>query len=746
MAASASFPLPAKFRFQQPHSWPPSHTDPIPNTLLSPSLYEAQEVNGQDDMPNLHQEWPTLLRTCNGFKDLKRAKALHGFLLKSTSPNSIFESNNLINMYSKCSCLDSALQVFAVMPTKNPISWTSIISGCVQNEEFSAAVSMFKEANQRGEKINEHAYTVLLQACAILGLGLGRQLHGLTEKFGFSTNPFVGTSLVAMYSRERYIGDAQKAFEGIAERDARCWNAMIAAYAQNGYEEEAIRAFCDLMQSSGLGFNEYSIGNTISACSGSRGSCEGKQLHALAIKSGSFSHMCVGNVTISMYVKLGLLRDAEMVFNGMREKNLVSWTALMSGYAQNGDREKALGGFLEMHALDVGFDSSSLTTLLEACCGSGCGVQVHALAIKIGYVSDVYVSTALIDMYSKCGKTDSAFLIFNGLSKWNVVSFNAVVADCARKESHQEEALVLFNDLRFTDVEPDSVSLSCLMSICANQASIAQGKSFHGCIIKSGLDSEIMVGNSTINMYAKCGSIKDAQRVFEGMERKDLITWNSMISGYALHGQGKEALQSFEELERERIRPDEVTLLVVLQACSHSGLYKDGLHLFKTMAERFEIKPLIEHHASMVDIMGRSGLLPDALSFIERSQFSRFPLLWRTLLSACSIHGDVNLGKIAAEKLLELGPDDSASYILVSNMFSSKRMWGESAQVRTAMNDRKMRKEMGCSWIEVENKVHRFHASGREHPESREIYEKLERLSDVIREKGYGPATDVPVG
>ncbi|KAF8398382.1 hypothetical protein HHK36_017309 [Tetracentron sinense] len=704
----------------------PQNPCPKPTQLPPLSSISASEQS------LLLKDWPQLLQISIGYQDLMLGLALHGFLVKLGPQNDPFQGNNLVNMYTKFNRLDDAQRVFDKMLIRNTITWTSLINGYSQINDTESVFRIAHEMYRFGEEFNEHTCTVVLQACGLSKDQIrGEQIHSFAIKSGFEENIYVATSLVSMYSRSGYLDDAERVFKNLAEVDIRCLNSMILEYGKAGEGEKAIQAFCHL-QASGLEPNDYTFTNVISSCNGDPGEGEGRQLHGLAVKYGFVDEISVGNAVITMYAKHGLLEEAERMLQKMGKKNLVSWTALLSGYVKNGYGEKTIGGFLEMLDLGIYFDSSCLTTVLDGC--SECknmdlGLQIHGFVMKLGYLSDVFVGTALVDAYVKCGNLRSARLVSKGLSHKNTASFNAILTGYMEKDGDTEEdVMVLFSQMRLAGMQPDSVTFAQLLSLSADQASIVKGKSLHAYTIKTGLEDDFSVGNAVITMYAKCGSIEHACRMFTGMVSHDSVSWNAMISGYALHGRGKEALLRFEEMRKEGFLPDKITMLAALQACSYSGLCEEGFRLFNDMEPRYGIKPVIEHHACMVDLLGRAGHSSDAVDFIKCSQFAASPLLWRTLVNICKLQGDMNFGILASKYLLNLAPDQASSYILVSNMYAGGGMLKAAAEVRTVMNDLKVSKEAGCSWIEIENQVHRFVASDRDHPAYTEIYAKIEEL------------------
>ncbi|KAG8646703.1 pentatricopeptide repeat-containing protein At5g27110 [Manihot esculenta] len=719
-----------------------SSCKPLPNcSVQNPKLKVTQCCTSSGVFPSedtfLFSDWPELVKISTEFRDFLLGQAIHAYLVKSGSLNDAFVGNNLISLYVKFNRLDLAQRVFDKMPVRNTITWTSLMKGYLADNDFQSAFCIAGDMFEFGEKFNEHTCTVILQACSTSGDKiLGEQMHSFVIKSGFVHNVYVGTSLIAMYARSGPFGDVEKVFDCMACKDVRCLNFMILECGKAGNGKKAFKVFINLLNS-GLEPNDYTFTNIISSCNGDLGVEEGKQLQGLAFKYGFLNETSVGNAIISLYGKNGMADEAKRMFSLMTERNVISWTALVSGYTRSGYGEKAVDAFMELHCLGVNFDSSLLTTILDCCSEYNklqLGLQIHGLVIKLGYKSDVNIVTALIDLYSKSGKLQSARILFNGLSSKSTASFNAILAGFIEDRGNDEQdSMVLFNQLRIAGIKPDFVTFSRFLCLSSNQASLQKGRSFHAYAIKTGLEADFSVANAVITMYAKCGSIEDSHKMFMAMNGRDFISWNAMISAYALHGQGQKALLLFEEMKKKGVAPDELTILSILQACTYSGLWQDGLGLFNVMGPKYGIKPLLEHYACMVDLLGRAGHLSEAMDIINKSPFPNSTLLWRTLVNVCKLCGDLNFGKLASKRLLDLSPSEAGSYILVSNMYAGERILDEAAKVRTVMNDLKLSKEVGCSWIEIENKVHHFVASDKDHPKSREIYAGLDLLRDEMK-------------
>lgn len=689
----------------------------------------------------LFNDWPQLVQFSIGSRNLMLGLAIHAFLVKCGSRNDTFQGNNLVNMYSKLKKLDDAQLVFDEMPVKNTITWTSLMKGYSENGDSQSVFRIAYDMFCIEEKFNEHTCSVILQACDSPEDRIrGEQVHCFAIKSGLDGNAYVGASLVSMYSKGGCLGDADKVFNGAEEKDIRFLNNMILEYGKAGFVKKAISVFIQIL-SSGLEPNDYTYTNIISACNSEDiGLGVSKQLHGLASKYGVVGESSVGNAIINVYGKHGIVEEVEKMFCTMDEKNLISWTAFLTAYLNNGHVGKALSVLTETLDLSTGCDSSFLSTMLDGC--SECrnlklGRQIHGSVIKLGYLTDLMIETALVDMYAKCKDLKSARWIFDGVSDRTIATFNAILVGFMELyRDDEEDPMILFNQLRLTGIHPDFVTFSRLLSLSADQACLIRGKSLHSYAIKTGNEADLAVSNAVITMYAKCGSIEEAYQMFKDMNSHDSVSWNAMISAFALHGRSEEALSLFGEMKEEEFGPDGITMLAILQACTYSRLWENGLCLFYEMEPKYGIGPVIEHFASVVDLLGRAEKFSKAIDFINKSPFPDSPLLWRTLVNMCKLHGELDFGKLASTRLLDLEPKEAGSYVLVSNMYAEGGMLNEAAKVRTLMNDLKVSKEAGCSWIEIDDKVHYFAASDVDHPESAGIYANLNLIRTEMQKCG----------
>ncbi|KAK8961320.1 Pentatricopeptide repeat-containing protein [Platanthera guangdongensis] len=685
--------------------------------------------------PNLQQDWLHPLQTCIKLRDVGFGLSIHAFLLKCAADADSFHGNNLINMYSKFCMLDAAHQVFDKMPVRNTVSWTSLISGYSSANDFANVLKISHEMHECGEKFTEHTCSCILSA--VKDPVIGEQIHALAMKVGVDTNVVVATSLVSMYASNGETEAMELVFAEMVDVDIRCLNSLILGYKKNLNWVKAFLTFRYVLEK-GLQPNEYTFTNTLSACNGFAHVNEGRQLHGLAIKCGTLCEkISVGNAVILMYGKHGSVTDAGKVFDKMRVRNLVSFTTILPIRAKNGFREGMVDEFVNMLKLGVAYDSSCLSTVLDVCSqyrDFKFVSQFHAWVCKLGHASDVFVATALSDAYAKSGRGKESRLIFYCLPNPNIASFNATLDESLETFGTENEIMVMFNALGSVGLKPDAITCSRLLRMSANLSLSVHGRAFHAYGIKSGLDKNIGVSNAVISMYGKCGFIGDACTKFSEMIERDNVTWNAIISAHAIHGRGMNALYLYENMIREGIQPDESTLISILQACSHSGLFDDGITVYQSMQEIYGITPTVEHHVCLVDLLGRRGDLKRALEFIEESKFRDKPQIWRSMVNVCNLCNDLKFGKIASKRLIDLAPDDSASYIMVVNMYSKGGVLEEAANLRVAMRDQKLRKETGYSWISFGKQTHSFMAGGIDHLQIREIQECLLDLSRHLKE------------
>ncbi|XP_021847438.1 pentatricopeptide repeat-containing protein At3g24000, mitochondrial isoform X1 [Spinacia oleracea] len=468
---------------------------------------------------------------------------------------------------------------------------------------------------------------------------------------------------------------------------------------------------------------------------------EGRIVHANVLASEFKDDTIILNNIIQMYVKCGNLDEARKCFNEMPYKDTFTWTSMIIAYTHNGRPEEGLSLFPKMLCLGFKPNKFTFSSLLKASNtirSAKHGMHIHTLCIKYGCDSSVYVGTSLVDLYARCGLMNEAQSVFDGLVSKNEVSWNALMAGHARKE-RGEETLSLFQRMKREDFEPNDFTYSTVLNACANTGVLEQGKCIHAHVIKYGVKLIAFVGHTLLHMYAKCGSVEEAEKVFTRLMVRDVVSWNSLLTGYAQHGLVHRSLEQFDNMLKTGIQPNAVTFLCLLTSCSHAGFVKQGLYYFKMMKKTYGLDPKIEHYVTIVDLLGRAGKLDQALRFITDIPMDPVAEIWKCLLGACRMHRNMELGVYAAERVFELDPYDSGPYVILANMYALAGRRNDVAKVRKMMKDCRVRKEPACSWVEIGNSVHVFVADDDTHPQSKEIYEMWDCICAKIKGIGYVP-------
>eukprot|EP01018_Ginkgo_biloba_P030030 Gb_09794 [translate_table: standard] len=686
----------------------------------------------------------SVITACASLLAMEEGKQVNVHIIKTGYTSDLFVGSALVNMYFKCGCPGDARLVFDRMPERNVVSWTAMMVGYVQHKRGEDAIRVYEQMRLAGVYLNHNSFAIALSACSSLeAQEKGTQIHTHTIKTGFESDVSVGNGLVTMYAKCRNIEDACKVFDQMPTLDLISWNAIISGYAQNGHNEEALNFFCQ-MQQAGLKSSSVALASALSSCASLESLEHGKQLHSHVFKAGLELDISVGNALISMYARSARIRCSREVFDKMAEQDLISWNAMIGGYAQNELSEEAMELFHQMRKTDMCMNHITFVSILGALtCPEAIehGKQVHAHMINSGFEPDVCVENALLTMYAKCGRMEDASKLFHKMLKKDAVSWNAMIAGYALN-GHGEEALEIICKMQEAGMKLDHFTFATILRACASIAALEHGKQIHASIIRGRLESDIFVGSALVDMYSKCGSIEDARHVFDKMADRNDVSWNAMISGYARHGHGEDALQLFCQMQQAGMKPDRITFVSVLCACSHVGLLDEGCNYFDSMSQIYGITPRVEHYACIVDLLGRAGCLSEAEDFINKMPVQANALVWRTLLGACRVHGNMEIGKRAAECLLELEPQDAATYVLLSNIYASAGKWNDVTKVRTMMKDRGVKKDPGCSWIKLKDGVHAFFVGDRSHPQTKEIYAMLANLTEQMKELGYVPDTN----
>ncbi|PSS05632.1 Pentatricopeptide repeat-containing protein [Actinidia chinensis var. chinensis] len=449
------------------------------------------------------------------------------------------------------------------------------------------------------------------------------------------------------------------------------------------------------------------------------------------------------NILIGGLIQNGDLESARKVFDQMPERNVATWNAMVMGMTEFEFNEDGLSLFSQMHGLGFFPDNFTLGSVLRGCAGLrvlNIGRQVHGYVVKSGFEFNLVVGSSLAHMYMKSGSLGEGERVIKAMPIQNVVACNTLITGRAQNGC-SEGALDQYNLMKMAGFRPDKITFVSVISSCSELATLGQGQQIHAEAIKTGASMVVGVISSLISMYSRCGCLDESVKAFSERDKADVVLWSSMIAAYGFHGKGEQAIKLFNQMEQEGLEANDVTFLSLLYACSHCGLKDKGLEFFTMMVEKYGLEPRLEHYTCVVDLLGRSGCLEEAESFVRTIPVKADSILWKTLLSACKTHKNADMAKRVAEEVLKLDPWDSASYVLLSNTQASAKRWQDVSEVRKAMRERRVKKEPGISWFELKNQVHQFCMGDKSHPQSMDIDLYLKELTWEMKRRGYVPDT-----
>ncbi|CAA0812827.1 Pentatricopeptide repeat-containing protein [Striga hermonthica] len=532
-------------------------------------------------------------------------------------------------------------------------------------------------------------------------LSRGRTVHALMLSAGHLPSPFSATSLINMYSKCNAVADAFSVFhESTDFHNVFVYNSIIAGLTGNGLPKEAFDVFCRMRLSSGLVPDKFTFPCVIKACSNV---LDLKNVHGLLYKLQLGLNLFIASALLHSYLKFELMSDAQQLFERLSVKDdIVLWNTMINGYVQIGEFNEALSIFKRMASYEVIPNRFTVTGIMSALALAGdihnCKL-VHAFAVKLGYDSGLAVSNALIDTYGKCGQLVDALTIFKNIVDKDIYSWNSIITVHERCSGH-EGSLKLLKAMLSSGFRPDLVTITAALPTCANLAALMHGREIHGYMVRSGLDKlgSTYSTNAIVDMYVKCGSMREARLIFEGMKIKDVASWNIMVMGYGMHGFGKEAMDFFSRMLDCGLKPDAVSFVGILSACSHAGFVDRGRELLSEMQPKYGVAPTIEHYSCVIDMLGRAGRVEEAHELILSMSVEPNQVVWRAFLSACRLHGNADLAEVAARRVLEIGPGHCGNYVLMSNVYGAAGKYDEVAELRHTMRENDVKKSPGCSW------------------------------------------------
>ncbi|XAR60954.1 hypothetical protein NMG60_11034509 [Bertholletia excelsa] len=568
------------------------------------------------------------------------------------------------------------------------------------------------------------------------------RIHAWMVVSGLLSHKNFNGRLVAAYARIGDIELAREVFDKLPQRGIDAWNAMIISYSRMHCPVEIIDLY-NQMISEGVRPDSSTFTVSLKACASLLDLEMGEEIRRQAVEYGYEDDVFVGSSLLNLCAKCGKMDEAKGVFDEMRRRDIVSWTTMITGYAQSGHANEVIDFYRLMRKEGMEGDGVVMLGLIQACANLGkinLGLSVHGYIIRRDLPMDIVVQTSLVDMYAKTGYLDLAFRVFNRMQNRNIISWSALISGCAQN-GFAGIALELLIEMQISGFKPDLASLVSALLACSQVGFLKLGRSIHGYMVRR-FNFDRVSGTAMIDMYSKCGSLSCARALFDRISSRDSISWNAMISSYGIHGYGKESISLFLQMIDTDVKPDHTTFASLLSALSHSGLVDEGQYWFNLMVSNFEIQPSEKHYASMVDLLARAGRVEEAHDLINSMRTEPGIAVWVALLSGCQNHRKFLIGEVAAKKVLQLNPDDLGIYSLVSNFLATARKWDEVAGVRKMMKRTGMKKVPGYSVVEVRGKLHAFIMEDKSHPQYAEIRKLLDKLEIEMRALGYVPNTE----
>lgn len=650
----------------------------------------------------------SLLKNYTNTRSLAKIKQLHAQIITSgilslSSFRPFTLRSHLASSFAFCGHVGYARKLFDELRHPNLFLYNAIIRMYSQGGSPIEVIRLFVDMLSSGYLFpDSFTYPFVIKACGDLSLlKNGIIMHAKVVTGGLGSNVFVLNALLAMYMNCGALDMAKRGFDMMRGRDMVSWATMISGFVKNGCANGAVMMFNEMVGIGDEVINRFSVLSVLSACGHLEDLGFGRKVHGIVVEKGLQDDICICNALIDMYARCGSMDEAREVFDKVKEKDVVAWTSLIKGYILNGNARFALELTQLMHQGGVMPNSVTVVMLLQA---SGSlqevkqGKCLHAWVVRRNLFSDAIIETALIDMYAKCNNISCSFLVFIKSSQKRVATWNAIISAYTHN-SLASDAVQCFKQMLLAAVDPDVITFSSLLCAYSDLADEHQALNVHSYLSKSGFLSDKEVLRNLVDLYSKCGNLEYAKKLFceISLECRDITLWSALIAGYGAHGQGETAVLLFKQMVQSGVKPNEVTFTCALDACSHAGLIDQGLDLFKLMLRACHLNPSMYHYTCMVDLLGRAGRLQEAYDLILTMPFKPNHTVWGSLLGACVVHHNVELGEIAAKLLVKMQPENTGNFVLLANIYASAGRWEDAENVRSMISIAGSGKKLGHS-------------------------------------------------
>ncbi|XP_024533273.1 pentatricopeptide repeat-containing protein At3g02330, mitochondrial isoform X1 [Selaginella moellendorffii] len=646
------------------------------------------------------------LKACSSSRDIQAGMRIHAYVTESGDDRDLTVANTLVHMYARCGKMWEARMVFDSMAQRSLVSWNAVMFGYAEAGDAGQPLNLLRQMQADGFRPNSLTYMAVLKACAacaaeqgkeppqLLLLETGKAIHSECRECGHEEDPKVASTLVDMYAKCRSMVDARRVFDGMKHRSLVAWNSLLFGYADSGQGELALQLFAR-MQDEGHTPDARSYVAAVKAC----GCCaekeewrqvggslvvklawldKGMALHSQVSRCGDEGNTIVANTLLHMYVSCGSLEDARKVFDKMPRHSVLSWNGVMAGCWDRGDPQQALEMTASMQDYGLTPNAATYVAALKACVriagrdGLSKGRAVHAQAKAAGLEADRRVSSTLVNMYAKCGSMVDACRVFDGMMFHDVVSWNGLILGYV-DVGEAAKALECYARMQQQGSRPDALTFVAVLKACAHLSHLEAGKRVHEHLCSRGVEQELTVANSLVDFYGKAGSMHESRRIFECMGlQRDVVTWNALMAGYAQQGDAQEVVRLFDRMQQQPdVRPNSITFLCVIKACSHAGLVDTGKHCFDLMQLGACLVPGIEHYSALLDLLARANRLDDALALLTGMPCAPDQAMWMTVLTAARKWSNLEVARVAFESIARMREEDSAAYVVLANTYAA---------------------------------------------------------------------------
>ncbi|KAH7278690.1 hypothetical protein KP509_38G052600 [Ceratopteris richardii] len=599
------------------------------------SLYSA--MLRSEVQPDGHV-YTAVLNACKSRPHLAQGRTIHEHICRSSYRSDVYINNTLINMYARCGNLNEAQQVFHELIHKDIVTWNTLLTGYAHHRAWWDILLLFNKLCQGNVQPNQVTFVCVLKACASLhNLQLGMLCHCLVVELCLQNVSHINNVLIDVYAKCGSLHEAEKLFAASPKHDVVAWTSIISGYADHGLDEKAFKAYVS-MQAKNLRPNEFTYASIIKACSSSKMFVQGRLIH-FDIIEGEFFQTSLNNALIVMYSQCGSFHDAWMTFIQAKERDIVSWNSVINACLEHEHAELGLQLFKNSQQMGLHHDSLTIAGAIRACAllsNLREGRFLHALAVESDCSQRTFITNSVLHLYVSCSSLKEARRVFDSISSdadavtWNVVIGGYVAC------GQMEEAFKFFDRMMMAGVPASPITLVYVLKACSITSAPEKGRLVHIFVLRSGLPLDAYVGSSFINMYAKCGSLEDAENVLLRLNRS-LVPWSAMIAAYAEHSKCREAFVCVEKMQQEGVQLDDVTYVSVLSVCSHAGLHYDGMFPFQ---RDFRVAPVQKHFNCMVDLFGRLGYLTEAKIAIQNMTVNTGVPSLTSFLSHCRTYTD----------------------------------------------------------------------------------------------------------